>query len=89
MIFYQFYYKSPHLTNVELAQSSEFMPTFTDAGLCHVLNGDSIADTYSPTERIKQLDVALGFGNDFSHRKNISGSGFLNKRSFWFDVGKR
>ena len=54
-----------------------------------MLDGNSIADTYSSTERIEELESAFGFGNDFSRQKNISGSGFLNEKTFWFDVGIR
>ena len=65
------------------------MPALTDAGLCHVLHGSSIVSTYNPTKRIQGLDESFGFGDDFSRLKNISGSGFLNQKTFMFDVGIR
>ena len=79
----------PHLSTIDIDKNSEFMPILTDSGLCHVLNGLSITGTYSPTERIKQLDDAFSFGDNFQLLKNISGSGFLNQRTFWLDVGEK
>ena len=65
------------------------MPVLTDAGLCHVLNGNSIGNTYVPTERIEKLNTAFGSGNDHFEPSKINGTGFLNLRTFWLDVGIR
>ena len=65
------------------------MPTLTDAGLCHVLDGNSFGNTYVPTERIVELNSALGSENGTRQPNKINGTGFLNQRTYWLDVGIR
>ena len=61
----------------------------TDAGLCHVLNGNSIGNTYVPTERIEKLNGAFGSGDGHFQPTKIRGTGYLHQRTFWLDVGIR
>ena len=79
----------PHLTAIDFKQNSEFLPTLTDAGLCHVLNGNSIGNTYVRTERIEKLNAAFGSGEGNFQPTKINGTGYLNQKTFWLDVGIR
>ena len=61
----------------------------TDTGLCHVYNGNSISQTFVGSGR--NYDLKQSFEQDvvdFSPVK-INGSGFQNRKTFWFDVGAR
>ena len=74
---------------MDFKENSEFMLTLTDAGLCHVLDGNSLGNTYVPTERIIELNSALGSENGTLQPNKINGTGFLNQRTYWLDVGIR
>ena len=65
------------------------MPTLTDAGLCHALDSNSFGNTFVPTERIVELNSTLGSGIDNLQPNKINGTGFLNQRTYWLDVGIR
>ena len=61
----------------------------TDAGLCHVYNGNNIGQTFVNAGRSHNLEQS--FEQDISHFNpaKINGTGFQNRKTFWFDVGVR
>ena len=68
--------------------SSDFHIAVTDAGLCQVINGNSISSTFKPTTRMRELSTALD-NRDVVNPLNISGSGKMNQKTFWLDIGDR
>ena len=74
---------------MDFKENSEFLPTLTDAGLCHALDSNSFGNTFVQTERIVELNSALGSGNDNLKPNKINGTGYLNQRTYWLDVGIR
>ena len=50
------YFQEPYFTNIDFKANSEFAPTVTDSGLCHVLNGPPIGAVFAKSERVGQLE---------------------------------
>ena len=50
------YFQEPYFTNIDFKADSEFAPTVTDSGLCHVLNGPPIGAVFAKSERVGQLE---------------------------------
>ena len=67
---------------------SEFNIGATDAGLCHVLNGEVMRSTYESTSRMEELWGSLDERQKMNPEK-ISGSGKIYERTFWLDIGDR
>ena len=61
----------------------------TDAGLCHVYNGNSISQTFVNAGRNQYLKQSFEQNSGEFHPAKINGTGFQNQETFWFDVGIR
>ena len=61
----------------------------TDAGLCHVYNGNSISQTFVNVGRNQYLKQSFELNAGEFHPAKIIGTGFQNQETFWFDVGIR
>ena len=61
----------------------------TDAGLCHVYNGNTISRTFVDAGRIHDLKQSFEQNNSHINPVKINGTGFQNRKTFWFDVGIR
>ena len=48
-------FQEPYFTSIDFKEDSDFAPTVTDSGLCHILNGPPIGAVFAPSERIGQL----------------------------------
>ena len=69
-------------------QSSEFRIALTDSGLCQVLNGDAMRSSFTSTQRIEELSMALD-SRDIFRPDKIRGSGKIYEKTFWIDIGDR
>ena len=67
---------------------SEFNIGVTDAGLCHILNGEDMRSTFAGTERMKELWESLDKRQSI-RVKSIKGSGKIFEKTFWLDIGDR
>ena len=61
----------------------------SDAGLCHVYNGNSISQTFVNAGRNQYLKEAFEQDASDANPAKIIGTGFQNKKTFWLDVGIR
>ena len=61
----------------------------TDAGLCHVYNGNSISQSFVNVGRNQYLQQSFEQNAGEFHPAKINGTGFQNQETFWFDVGIR
>ena len=61
----------------------------TDAGLCHVYNGNSISQTFEDAGRNTHLKHAFEQTNSHPIISKINGTRFQHQKTFWFDVGIR
>ncbi len=50
------YFQEPYFTSIDFKADSDFAPTVTDSGLCHVLNGPPIGAVFANSERTGQLE---------------------------------
>ena len=65
--------------------SEHFQPAVTDKGLCHVLNGKTMSQTYRPSERIQDLSDRLDSRKEGSVAK-IQGTGARLRMTMWLDL---
>ena len=61
----------------------------TDAGLCHVYNGNTITQTFVNAGRNHYLKQSFEQDTSDFFPVTINGTGFQNQKTFWFDVGIR
>ena len=50
------FFQEPYFTKVDFKADSDFAPTVTDSGLCHVMNGPPIGAVFAKSERVGQLE---------------------------------
>ena len=79
----------PHFTSLDLSGKYKFRAALTDAGICHVLNGNSMDATYSSSPRADVLKRSLDERTEDVVPDMIHGTGKLFRKTFWFDVGER
>ena len=78
-----------HVEKFELGKyPSKFHIAVTDAGLCQVLNGDTMRSTFKPTNRMKELWAALDSRSAIKPNA-IMGSGKIYQETLWIDIGER
>ena len=65
--------------------SEHFHPAITDKGLCRVLNGMSMSQTYKPSERIQDLSDRLNSRKKGSIWK-VQGTGTRFRKTMWLDL---
>ena len=70
------------------SSDSPFHIALTDAGLCQVLNGNTMMSTFKHTIRIEELWTAFDKRNAVEPM-NIIGSGKMYQKTFWLDIGDR
>ena len=61
----------------------------TDAGLCHVYNGNTISQTFASAGRNEELKGSFEHDPTNFNPVKINGTGSQNKKTFLFDVGIR
>ena len=61
----------------------------TDAGLCHVYNGNTISQTFADAGRNQDLKESFEYNTTTIKPAKINGTGFQKQKTFWFDVGFR
>ena len=61
----------------------------TDAGLCHVYNGNTISQTFVNAGRNHFLKQSFEQDTSDYNPAGINGTGFQNQKTFWFDTGVR
>ncbi len=82
--------QDPYISPVDLSgvHNADFYPGLTDAGICHVYNGDTVASTFKEQQKTKELAAALDPRP--SHKPlMITGTGKISERSFWLNVADR
>ena len=82
-------FQVPHFTNLDLSGKHKFKAALTDAGICHVLNGNSMDATFSSSPRADVLKRSLDERTGDIVPNMIHGTGKLFRKTFWFDVGER
>ena len=82
-------FQVPHFTSMDLSGEYEFRASLTDAGICQVLNGNSMDATFSSSPRVDVLKSSLDARTKDVEPKKIHGTGKLFRKTFWLDVGER
>ena len=77
----------PYFPPVDISyKHTNFNPALTDAGVCQVLNGDSLLSTFASSSRIDQLQYSLDPRQAPVKPKNITGTGKISQMTMWLDA---
>ena len=77
----------PHFTPPDIYNPNvDFKPAITDAGICHVLNGESLQSTVRGSSRNSQLMYSMDPRKTGIKPKMIDGTGKLSQMTFWLDA---
>ncbi len=66
-----------------------FHPSVTDAGICHVYNGNSMNSTFAPSERTTAFQEALDPRTETVIPAMINGTGKIYEVTFWLNIADR
>ena len=79
----------PHFSTIDVSGKHTFRAALTDGGICQVLNGKSLGETYSSAQKADILKKTLDARIDEVVPDMIQGTGMLFRKKFWLDVGER
>ncbi len=67
---------------------ADFIAAVTDSGVCDVYNGNAMANTYTPSPRMDELDRSLDArpSGHSTQPKKISSTGQTGQKVFWLNV---
>ena len=83
-------YVEPYFTPVDLSNSNpHFTAAITDAGACHVYNGNSLHSTYQESTRTAQLHNSFDPRTKKIRPAMINGTGNIYKMIMWLDAGNK
>jgi hypothetical protein len=88
---YMFLFQTPSFSTTILQSSNlnlTISPSLTDNGLCTILNGNKITETFNDVnDKIKDFKRILGTSLDKAFEvKRISGSGNIHQKKMWLNV---
>ena len=71
------------------SDNTDFNLVTTDSGLCQVLNGNTMRETYMGTSRMRELWSALEASKIEPSSEMIQGAGKSYQKVFWLDLGDK
>ena len=83
-------FQEPYFAPVDLSYKvTDFKPSLTDAGICHVYNGDSLSSIFTPSPRIYDLIYSLDPRAKQITPLMINGTGKISEITMWLDASNK